>query len=83
MRPLIQRYAAGSPLYVLYIHPFELSPQAAPAAAARLSYPQRLRFGIGRAGVARKLDLLIRLLADDGFSFVTFRDLCGQPAVRA
>ena len=83
MRPLIQRYAEGSPLYVLYIHPFELSPQAEPAATARLSYPQRLRFGLGRAGVARKLDLLIQLLADDGFSFVTFRDLCEHSAVHA
>jgi polysaccharide deacetylase family protein (PEP-CTERM system associated) len=83
MRPLIQAYVRGSPLYVLYIHPFELSPCPLPAAAARLSYPQRLRFGLGRAGVVRKLDRLVRLLKDDGFSFVTFRDLCEQSARRA
>ncbi len=76
MRPLIQRYVNAHPLYVLYIHPFELSAQPQPPAAARLSYPQRLRFGAGRAGVARKLDKLIQLLKDNRFSFVTCRELC-------
>jgi polysaccharide deacetylase family protein (PEP-CTERM system associated) len=83
MRPLIQTYLQSSPLYVLYIHPFELSPQPLPAAAAKLSYPQRLRFGLGRAGVERKLEKLVRLLKGDGFSFVTFRDLCQQTVVTA
>jgi polysaccharide deacetylase family protein (PEP-CTERM system associated) len=76
MRPLIQRYVGRNALYVLYIHPFELSPGPLPAAAAKLSFPQRLRFGLGRAGVARKLDKLIQLLKDDGFSFATCRELC-------
>ena len=83
MRPLIQRYVDRHPLYVLYIHPFELSQRPQPAAAATLSYPQRVRFGLGRAGVARKLDKLVRLLKHDGFSFVTFRDLCHQSVVHA
>ena len=83
MRPLIQWYVDRNPLYVLYIHPFELSLQPQPTAAAKLSLPQRLRFGLGRAGVARKLDKLVRLLKSDGFSFVTFRDLCQQLVVRA
>ena len=82
MRPLIQTYVKSSPLYVLYIHPFELSPRPLPAAAAKLSFPQRLRFGLGRAGVARKLEKLVRLLKHDGFSFVTFRDLCQQSVVQ-
>jgi len=83
MRPLIQTYLQSSQLYVLYIHPFELSPRPLPAAAAKLSFPQRLRFGVGRAGVARKLEKLIRLLKHDGFSFVTFGDLCQQSVVQA
>jgi len=83
MRPLIQWYVDRNPLYVLYIHPFELSLQPQPTAAAKLSLPQRLRFGLGRAGVARKLDKLVRLLKSDGFSFVTFRDLCHQSVVQA
>ncbi len=78
MRPLIQTYLQSSQLYVLYIHPFELSPRPLPAVAAKLSFSQRLRFGVGRAGVARKLERLVRLLKHDGFSFVTFRDLCQQ-----
>jgi hypothetical protein len=81
MRPLIQRYVDRNPLYVLYIHPFELSQRPQPAAAAMLSTPQRLRFGLGRAGVARKLDKLVRLLKNDGFSFLTFRDVCQQSVV--
>ena len=76
MRPLIQTYVKSSQLYVLYIHPFELSPQPLPTDAARLSVPQRLRFGLGRAGVPDKLERLIRLLKQSGFSFVTFKDLC-------
>jgi len=83
MRPLIQSYVSTNPLYVLYIHPFELSPRPLPAAAAKLSFPQRLRFGVGRAGVARKLEKLIRLLKHDGFSFVTFRDLCHESVGQA
>jgi len=83
MRPLIQAYASRNPLYVLYIHPFELSSRPQPDAVAKLSYPQRLRFQLGRAGVARKLDKLVRLLKDEGFSFVPFRDLCQQSAVPA
>jgi polysaccharide deacetylase family protein (PEP-CTERM system associated) len=83
MRPLIQTFVKNSPLYVLYIHPFELSPRPLPSAAAKLSFPQRLRFGLGRTGVARKLEKLMRLLKDDGFSFVTFRDLCQQSVVQA
>ena len=83
MQPLIQRYVDRNPLYVLYIHPFELSQRPQPAATAMLSTPQRLRFGLGRAGVARKLDNLVRLLKNDGFSFVTFRDVCQQSVVLA
>jgi polysaccharide deacetylase family protein (PEP-CTERM system associated) len=82
MRPLIQSYVNRNPLYVFYIHPFELSRRPLPAAAAKLAFPQRLRFGLGRAGVARKLGKLVRLLKDDGFSFVTFRDLCQQSVVQ-
>jgi len=78
MRPLIQSYLASHPLYVLYIHPFELSTQANPAECAKLSFTQRSRFSIGRAGVADKLEKLILLLKQNGFSFVTFRDLCRE-----
>lgn len=78
MRPLIRAYAASRPLYVLYIHPFELSAQPNPTDLARLPWPQRLRFSIGRDGVARKLDRLVGLLRSNGFSFTTFQDLRRQ-----
>lgn len=78
MRPLVQAHLARHPLYVLYIHPFELSRRPNPAALAGLSRPQRLRFSVGRAGVARKLDLLVRLLRRNGFSCTTFRELRQQ-----
>jgi len=75
MRPLLQTYVASRAFYVLYIHPFELSRQPNPAELSRLPYAQRLRFSIGRAGVARKLDRVVQLLRHHGFSFATFRDL--------
>lgn len=75
MRPLVQAHLARHPLYVLYIHPFELSRRPNPAALSELSYPQRLRFSVGRTGVARKLDSLVGLLRRSGFSFTTFREL--------
>lgn len=81
MRPLIRSYLRGSPLYVLYIHPFEVSSRPVPAEAARLSWPQRLRFRTGRAGVPNKLERLVRLLQGEGFSFVTFGDLCHDATV--
>ena len=83
MRPLIGSYVKECPLYVLYIHPFELSKQSSPSAAAGLYWPQRLRFGLGRSGEARKLERLIQLLNNEGFAFVPFRDLCQHSLVHA
>jgi polysaccharide deacetylase family protein (PEP-CTERM system associated) len=80
MRPLITTYLARQPLYVLYIHPFELSRRPNPAALAGLTRPQQLRFSVGRAGVARKLDRLVQVLRRHGFSFTTFRELRQQAA---
>lgn len=75
MRPLLSRYIASESLYVLYIHPFELSPQADPPLPPSASRSRRIRFSMGRHDVARRLRLLIQMLKHSGFEFTTFQSL--------
>ena len=75
MRRLIRRYLRAGELYVLYIHPFELSPQASPPLPPGIRWPTRIRFRAGRSSVPRKLSMLIRLLQDNGYRFTTFAAL--------
>lgn len=83
MRRWIQRYLRSQQLYVLYIHPFELSQRPAPRFPSATTWRQQLRFGIGRSGVRRRLELLIELLQENGYEFATFAELhgriCGTP----
>ncbi|MBM3883669.1 MAG: DUF3473 domain-containing protein [Verrucomicrobia bacterium] len=75
MRRWLERYLRGAELYVLYIHPFELSPQRAPPLPRATSRANRMRFGLGRAQVARRLRQLIELLRQHGFTMTTFGEL--------
>ena len=49
MRRLIHAYLRSGELYVLYIHPYELSPQPSPKLPANLPMRSRVRFKMGRA----------------------------------
>jgi polysaccharide deacetylase family protein (PEP-CTERM system associated) len=75
MHPLLRRYLAGHDLYVLYIHPFELSPQALPPVPAATSRLTRVRMSRGRAAVAGRLKQLLALLRREGFAMTTFAAL--------
>jgi polysaccharide deacetylase family protein (PEP-CTERM system associated) len=75
MRRLVQSYLRTGNLYVLYIHPFELSPQPSPRLPADLSWRSRVRFRIGRGTVVAKLSALIELLQANGYRFSTFAAL--------
>lgn len=75
MRRLIQSYLNQGQLYVLYIHPYELSPRPTPRLPVGVSARSRLRFGIGRATVAEKFAALIELLQKNGYRFTTFAAL--------
>ncbi len=74
-KALLRRYLPEHSLYILYLHPFEMSERANPV------YPQgtpaltRLRFATGRAGVRDKLNRLIDYLAEHGYAFTTFERL--------
>lgn len=75
MRWLIRRYLSSNTLYVLYIHPFELSIRSIPPLPTGTGAVTKLRFRTGRSGVVAKLSKLIGLLRDSGFEFSTFRDI--------
>ena len=88
MRPLLSRYIAAERVYVLYIHPFELSPLPDPPLPRSTSFSRRVRFSRGRQDVPRRLRLLIQMLRAAGFQFATFQSLreklllpTGVPAV--
>ena len=72
MKWLLRRFLKKHNFYVLYIHPFELSEISKPIIPANTHSLTRRRFLTGRQGVARKLDKLIRLLKEHGFTFTTF-----------
>lgn len=72
MRRWVGQHACSGEVYVLYIHPFELSSRRNPTMPAGTRWQHRLRFGQGRNSVANKLDLLIQLLQNAGYSFATF-----------
>jgi peptidoglycan/xylan/chitin deacetylase (PgdA/CDA1 family) len=75
MRRLVARYLRGQELYVLYIHPFELSPQASPPLPRDVPLPARVRFRLGRRTTPDKLRKLIALLRQNGYRFMTFSQL--------
>jgi polysaccharide deacetylase family protein (PEP-CTERM system associated) len=75
MHRLIDRYLRDNALYVLYIHPFELSRRGTPVEPPGASLATRLRYRAGRSSVADRLRELIDLLRARGFSFTTFSAL--------
>ncbi len=75
MGRLIRLYLKSGALYVLYIHPFELSPRENPPFPREVRRCARMRFSHGRASVARKLKALIQLLKQQGYRFTTFSSL--------
>lgn len=75
MKTLIRRFLRSGSLYVLYIHPFEMSAQATPPIPAGVSWPTSRRFSQGRGTVRRKLSALIDLLRAENYTFTTFKKL--------
>ena len=74
-RGLVDSYAKHNELYVLYIHPAELSRRARPPFPQGTSRARRLRFETGRTSTANKIRRLIGVLRARGFEFCTFRQL--------
>lgn len=75
MGSLIRSYLKEHNIYVLYIHPFELSTRPAVSLPEKVGRATRLRFNLGRSSTRSKLSKLILLLKSKGFRFTTFREL--------
>lgn len=75
MRRLILSYLRRNNIYVMYIHPFELSLCRTPPLPDGTGALTKLRFLHGRHSVANKLRKLISMLASCGFEIVTFSEL--------
>lgn len=75
MRWLIKSYLQQNELYVLYVHPFELSLKPSPILPTGTRWHTQIRFKLGRSSVMGKLSALIDLLMADGFRFMTFSTL--------
>jgi len=72
---LIRPYLNHGELYILYIHPFELSSKPNPHFPSTTKWYNQLRFGMGRSTVSDKLSRLINLLKENGYRFTTFSSL--------
>ena len=72
---LIKTYISQGKLFVLYIHPFELSSKPNPCFPQNVTWGNRLRFRTGRSTVSGKLSKLIELLKKSGYKFMTFSSL--------
>ncbi len=75
MGNFIKWYLRHHEVYVLYIHPFELSRKKPPVLPENISASSRLRFSLGLGGVEKKLHKLIQLLKVEGFEIMTFSGL--------
>ena len=74
MNRIITQYLQNNEIYVMYIHPFELSKKTTPK-IDNVSFLKNCRFRYGQSHTPEKLNKLIDLLKSQGFEFVTFKSL--------
>jgi peptidoglycan/xylan/chitin deacetylase (PgdA/CDA1 family) len=72
---MMRRYLDRHDLYILYIHPYELSRKRPPSRVSGLGLLKDCRFRVGLGGVGTKLERVISTLKERGFMFTTFRAL--------
>ncbi len=75
MKTLVSQYLKKNDLYVLYIHPFELSQLQVPAVPKSTSTLTKFRYSHGRNTVVDKITRLVDLLRSNGYSFTTFSEI--------
>ena len=75
MKTLINQYLKKNDLYVLYIHPFELSQLPVPAVPDSTTTLTKFRYSHGRNRVVDKITRLVELLRSSGYSFTTFSEI--------
>lgn len=69
---LIKSYLKDEDIYILYIHPFELSQYSLPNLPSSTSYLTNFRCKYGRKKVAERIKSLIELLHSYDYEFTTF-----------
>ena len=80
MKPLIKKYIKAADTYTLYIHPFELSRVPMPEVPDTGFLTNiRARRGLGKQ--EPRIEELISILRDNGFSFATFGELAAEYSV--
>jgi polysaccharide deacetylase family protein (PEP-CTERM system associated) len=72
MENLVKKYLKKNDLYVLYIHPFELSSLPVPAIPNSTPIVTKFRYLHGRGSVVAKITSLVKLLRSNGYEFTTF-----------
>lgn len=72
MKAAITRYLKKNDIYVLYIHPFELSRFPVPEVPNSTSVLTKFRYSHGRFTVKDKIKWLIDLLQSNDYCFTTF-----------
>lgn len=75
MKKLVSQYLKTNNIYVLYIHPFELSKLEVPPMPPSTSTLTRFRYTYGREKVIEKIIRLVNLLDDNGYTFTTFSEI--------
>lgn len=75
MKMLISQYLKKNDLYVLYIHPFELSQLPVPVVPDSTTALTKFRYTYGRNSVVNKITRLVELLRSNGYSFTTFSEI--------
>ena len=74
MKNMTVRYLKTGQLYVMYIHPIDLSPKPMPKVEG-VSFDRYLRTHIGRSDMVRRFKAVIKMLEDAGYEFVTCEQL--------
>lgn len=74
MKPIINSFLSGAQVYVLYIHPFELSRMEMPK-VKNTTFLTNVRARTGLGHVDRKLEQLIQLIKTQGYEFLSFERL--------
>ncbi len=80
MKTLISQYLKKNDLYVLYIHPFELSQLQVPEVPKSTSALTKFRYSYGRHKVVDKIKRLVDLLHSNEYSFTTFSEIQKEQA---
>ncbi len=68
------KYLKAGRLYVMYIHPIDLSSKPMPKVPG-ISFDRYLRTRIGRGDMVRRFKAIIRMLENEGYEFVTFEQM--------